>query len=154
MSIALTSPVTGAAQTGFTAPTYTIAAATAPDVNGKQYTVSALGGTQAGVTVHSVSSPFTLSFWVPKILRAVGLPNNAGWLVNNPTNVYKFITRKGLLPLANERAQVGSCNTAISIPAGADNYDIANVRAMISAHIGSLSQLSAGLGDTANSGTM
>jgi len=56
-----TTPVTGGAQTGFTAPTYTLSVDTAPDINGKQHAVTALGGTQAGVTSHSVSNPFTVT---------------------------------------------------------------------------------------------
>lgn len=51
MTIALSSPVTGGAQTGFTSPTYTLTADTPPaGSGGKQYAATALGGTQAGVT--------------------------------------------------------------------------------------------------------
>jgi hypothetical protein len=39
-------------------------------------------------------------------------------------------------------------NSRLSIPAGADTADTANVRAALSAHIGMLQQISAGLGDT------
>lgn len=59
MSFTLTSPITGAAQTGFTSPTYTLTSDLAPDNNGKQVAVTALGGTQVGVTTHSVAAPFT-----------------------------------------------------------------------------------------------
>jgi hypothetical protein len=38
--------------------------------------------------------------------------------------------------------------TVIECPAGADTYDAASVRAALSAHIGALSQQSAGIGDT------
>jgi len=69
MSFNLTSPVTGASQTGFTAPTYTLTVDTAPDVNAKQWAVTALGGTQAGVSSHSVASPFTVTMFRPKVLR-------------------------------------------------------------------------------------
>jgi len=76
MAFAPASPVTGAPITGFTSPTYTLIADTAPDVNGKAYAVSALGGTQAGVVVSSSSYPFTLLFTRPKVIRqlpALGL---------------------------------------------------------------------------------
>jgi len=42
MTFALSSPVTGAAQTGLTSPTYTVTADTPPDANAKQYAVTAL----------------------------------------------------------------------------------------------------------------
>jgi hypothetical protein len=49
MSISVTSPITGGAQTGLTSPTYTVVTDTAPPGNpGKQVAVTALGGTQAG----------------------------------------------------------------------------------------------------------
>jgi hypothetical protein len=42
--------------------------------------------------------------------------------------------------------------TIIEVPAGADTADAPNVRAALSMHIGSLSQASAGIGDTGVSG--
>ena len=101
MSFALTSPITGLAQTGFTAPTYTIVTDIAPDVSGKQVAVTALGGTQAGVTAHSMASPFTITFFRPKVFRFLGKPNPTTGLIKDvPRNTFKLITRKGVLPLA------------------------------------------------------
>lgn len=153
MSWTLTSPVTGAAQTGFTSPTYTHVADTAPDVNGKQVAVTALGGTQAGVTAHSVASPFTTTFVRPKVFRSLGKPNPTTGLVKDvPRNVYKTITRKGVLPLAGQPYTNMLITTIIEVPAGSDTADPANLRAALSMHIGSLSQQSAGIGDTTVSG--
>lgn len=59
MAFVLTTPVTGQPQTGFTSPTFTIAADTPPAVNAKQYVITALGGTQTGASASLVSSPFT-----------------------------------------------------------------------------------------------
>jgi len=155
MSFALTSPITGAAQTGLTTPTYTHVADTAPDSNGKQVAVTALGGTQTGVTAHSVASPFTITFTRPKTLRGLGKPNpSTGLLGSVPRNVYKTITRKGVLPLAGQPYTNMIVTTTIEVPAGSDLVDAANVRAALSAHIGALSQQSAGVGDTAVSGVM
>lgn len=153
MSFSLTA-ITGSAQTGLTSPTYTPTADTAPDSNGKSYAITALGGTQTGVTTHSVSSPFSLTFWRPKILRAIGRLNNNGVLVANPKNTFSMITRKGVTPLAGQAAEIMVIKTEISVPAGAENYDFANVAAALSAHIGALSQASAGVGDTAKTGIM
>lgn len=153
MAYSPTSPVTGGAQTGFTTPTYTIVADMAPDSNGKQYAVSALGGTQVGVTTHSVGSPFTANLVKPKTFAVLGKPNPAtGMLPSYPKNKWKFIVRKGMLPLAGQPMQVGDIRVEMNIPAGADTADPSNVRALFSLAIGLLNQQSAGIGDTVNTG--
>lgn len=155
MSFTLTSPITGAAQTGFTSPTYTHIGDNAPDNNGKQVAVTALGGTQTGVTAHSVASPFTLTFIRPKVFRFLGKPNPTTGLVRDvPRNTYKFITRKGVTPLAGQPYATMLITTVIDVPAGSDTADPANVRAALSAHIGSLSQQPAGAGDTCVTGVI
>lgn len=155
MSFSLSSPVTGTAQTGLTSPTYTVVADTAPDANGKQYAVTALGGTQTGVEVHSVASPFTITFWRPKILRVLGNPNPVTGVISNvAVNTYKLITRKGVVPLAGQPAKTMVVTTAIDVPAGSDSANPEDIRAALSAHIGSLSQVSAGIGDTAINGVL
>lgn len=155
MSIALSSPITGAAQTGFTSPTYTLVADNAPSLFGKQWYVSALGGTQTGATVHSVGSPFTISYFRPDTLKILPQGNPVTGIVSSfPRNVYKSVIRKGMPVAANQPIQVGLLRIELSVPAGADTYSPAEVRAMISAGIGALSQISAGLGDTAITGTL
>lgn len=149
------SPVTGAAQTGFTSPTYTLSSDTAPDVNGKQHYVSAVGGTQAGVTTHAVSSPFTVTFVRPKNLKVLGQPNpTTGKYPVIPRNRYELLTRKGVTVASGQAPVVAMIRTSIEVPAGADSYDIANIRAALSAHIGALWANSASIGDTANSGSL
>lgn len=155
MAFAPTSPITGSAQAGLTSPTYTIAQDSPPDSNGKQYYVSALGGTQTGVLAHSVAAPFTLSFFRPKTLKSLAPVNPVtGVLRNVPMNTYKGITRKGLLPLAGQSYKTGMIKTELDIPAGADLADPLSVRAMISAHIGLLTQISSAIGDTVTTGTI
>lgn len=155
MAWSLTSPITGAAQTGFTSPTYTHTADVAPDVNGKQVAITALGGTQTGVTAHSVASPFTITFWRPKVFKILGVPNPVtGVVASVPMNVSKVLTRKGVLPLAGQSYKNMQITTIIEVPAGADTADAANVRAALSAHIGALSQQSAGVGDTVVTGVL
>lgn len=153
MTISVTSPVTGAAQTGLTTPTYTLVNDIAPNVNGKQWAVSALGGTQTGVSVHSVAAPFTISCFRPQNLKGLGKPNPVtGVIANVENNVYKVITRKGVLPLAGQPYKNMVITTEISVPAGADLASPAEIRAALSAHLGALSQQSAGIGDTTVSG--
>jgi hypothetical protein len=151
----LTTPITGAAQTGLTAPTYTLISDLAPDNNGKQVAVSALGGTQAGVTVHSVASPFTITFTRPRVFKQLGKPNPTTGLIKDvPRNTFKLITRKGVTPLASQPFVNLQITTIVDVPAGSDTYDSSNIRAALSAHIGALSQQSAGAGDTLVNGVV
>jgi len=155
MTFALTTPVTGTAQTGFTAPTYTITADKAPDVNAVQWAVTALGGTQTGVSVHSVSSPFTITQWKPKSFQALGKPNPTTGLIGNvPYNTYTTIVRKGMLPLAGQPFRNAILTLKVEIPAGSDTADAEDIRAAMSLMIGSLNQQSAGLGDMLVSGIL
>lgn len=155
MAFAPTSPVTGATVPGFTTPTYTLATDVAPNINGKQYAVSALGGTQAGVDSNSVSKPFTISFFRPVALKVLPSINPITGLVRQvPVNTYKLITRKGAVPYVNQQAQVARVTTVIDVPAGTDTYEPEELKAMLSAHIGVLSQQSSGIADTIVSGVM
>lgn len=148
-------PVTGGAQTGFTSPTYTLSSDVAPDVNGKQHAVTALGGTQASVRTHAVSDPFTVTFIRPKSPRALPSANPVtGKYASIPRNTYGLVVRKGVNYAANTAPDVAIARLYIDVPAGSDAYDPANVRAMCSLLAGLLSQQSSGLGDTLVSGIM
>ena len=137
MTVNITSPVTGAAQTGFTAPTYTHVTDTAPDSNGKQVAVTALGGTQTGATVSSVSSPFTTTFVRPKVLRTLSVVDPVtGVLRSIPRNEYHLITRKGAIPLAGQAPTTAQTRTTMSVPAGTDAASPSEIRAMLSMHFG------------------
>lgn len=155
MAFAPTTPITGSAQTGLTSPTYTIVVDSNPDNNGKQFYVSALGGTQTGVLPHSVAAPFTVSAFRPKTLKSLAPVNPVtGVLRAVPMNTYKVITRKGVLPLAGQSFKTAMIKTELDIPAGSDQADPLSLRAMISAHIGLLQQASNALGETVLTGTI
>lgn len=155
MSFAPTSPVTGAAVSGFTSPTYTITTDVAPNINGKQYAVTALGGTQTGVDSNTVSKPFTMTFFRPQQLKVLPSINPVTGVIKNvPVNSYKFITRKGAVPAVNQQTQVARITTTIDVPAGTDTYEPEEIKAMLSAHIGTLSQQSSGIADTVITGIL
>jgi len=148
MSFAPTSPVTGATVTGLTTPTYTLSSDSPPDVNAKQYAVTALGGTQTGVDVHSVSKPFTLAMFKPKKMNALPQANSTTGIIKDvPNNVYKIIGRKGAVPAANQVPRTAIINMSISIPAGTDTYEAEEIRAQWSAFVGMLNQNSSALCD-------
>lgn len=97
MSFAPSSPVTGAAVSGLTNPTYTLVTDVAPSINGKQYAVSALGGTQTNVDINTVSKPFTMSFFRPAQLKVLPQANPVTGIVKNVLfNIYKLIICKGV----------------------------------------------------------
>jgi len=155
MTISVTSPVTGGAQTGFTSPTYTLVTDTAPDVNGKQWAVSALGGTQTGVNVHTIACPFTVTVSRPRTFKNLGKPNPVTGLVKDvPMNVTKVLIRKGALPLSGQPYSIAIFRGEFSVPAGSDTADAANLRAAVSLFVGVISQQSAGVGDTLISGVI
>lgn len=156
MSLTLTSPITGGAQTGFTTPAYVLALDTAPTQTGKQYAVSGITGTQTGVDASSTpTKPFTITLSRPAVLRQLPSLNAVtGILGNVPRNVYKVIVRKGTTVLANQVPQVALATLEISVPAGADTNDAPNVRAMLSLLIGSINSISAGIGDTCVTGVI
>jgi len=155
MAFAPASPLTGATVTGLTSPTYTLTADTAPNINGKQYAVSALGGTQIGVDANTVSKPFTLTFFRPQVLKVMPAPNPTTGLVKSiPVNSYKLITRKGAVPSVNQQTVVARITTTIDIPAGTDTYEPEEIRALISAHCGALWNQASGICDTVLTGVL
>lgn len=119
--------------TGLTSPTYTLTPDQPPDTNAKQFFVSALGGTQTGVTTHSTSSPFLVTQMKPKVPRVLGTPNpSTGVIPNIPYNKWKTKFTKGVIPALNQAALPAMVEVIISIPAGAELFDAPNVRALIS----------------------
>jgi len=155
MSLTLTSPVTGTAQTGFTSPTYTLVSDVAPDnSNGKQWAVTALGGTQTDVAVHTANKPFTVTLVRPKVMKLLGFPNPAtGVLPFVPKNTWKIIVRKGLRTsdyVGPNAVAMATLN--VDVPAGDATQEVEELRAMLSLMGGSITQLSAALGDSIISG--
>jgi len=154
-NIALTSPLPGGSQTGFTSPTFTLSDDQSPDNNGLQMFVSALGGTQpAAVDAHSIARPFTISYWRPKVYKFLGGLLSNGQLSSVPVNTRKWIVRKGVTVMDGQPPRVASCNVAFNIPAGSEEADPDNLRAMISVLVGSLNDYSDTLGDNTITGTI
>lgn len=155
MSFNPSSPVTGAAVTGLTSPTYTLTTDVAPSANGKQYAITVLGGTQTNVDVHTVSKPFTISFFRPVTLRTLPQANPITGIIKNvPTNTYKLITRKGASPAANQSNMVARITTTIEVPAGTDTFEPEDLRAMVSSHFGVGWAQASGIADTIVSGIL
>jgi hypothetical protein len=146
--------INGTAQNGgFTTPTFTTVASSTTFPNGKGYVVTAKGGTQPGaVDVSSASRPFSLLAQRPANVRLLPALNANGVLPNVPVNSYSLNTRKGVTVLAGQASVNASMKSTINVPAGSDLADPSNLRAMISAHIGALQQMSAEIGETSLTG--
>lgn len=149
------SPLTGAVVPGFTSPTYTLTTDVAPSMNGKQYAITALGGTQANVETNTVSKPFSISFFRPVVLRGLPQANPVTGVIKNvPMNTYKLITRKGAQPAAGQNAITARITTVIEVPAGAETFEPEDIKAMISAHFGVGYAQASGIADTVVSGVI
>jgi lipid-A-disaccharide synthase-like uncharacterized protein len=149
MSITISSPVTGGAQTGFTSPTASYTVDVSPDTNGKQYYVSALGGTQGSARLHTISDPFTVLFVSPRVRKTLPAADPKTGLIGSvPLNQYMIKMQKGVNVAASQSPRVMSLRLMIDVPAGADSYNAADVRAALSAFIGAINANSAGIGDS------
>jgi hypothetical protein len=152
MSWSPSSPLNGTAQTGFTSPTYTLSADTPPSPVGKQYAITAVGGAGNTAMTTGASTPFTLSFFKPAVVKTQTVRTD-GTLGAAPMNVYKQITRKSVLVSeATLQYRTMLITTTIEVPAGGELYAPTDVRAALSCHIGALSNTSAGVGDAVISG--
>jgi hypothetical protein len=140
MSYNPTSPLPGAAVTGFTSPTFTLSNDVAPSSNGIQKAVTALGGTQPSeVDTHTVSRPFTLTVFKPPVVKQLPAPNPGnGRIANVPVNRHSAVIRKGVTPLVGQPPAIASIRVQFDIPAGSDTADPENLRALYSAAIGLL----------------
>lgn len=146
MTVSL-SNITGGAQTGFTTPGYTVSADNNPGNNGKQWIVSAITGTQTGVTAHSAADPFTIAFFKPLAYKVAAFVSTTIFR-KPPRNTYKCIVRKGVLVNSNFPKDIAIAQVVIDVPAGSESLDAANLRALMSSLCGALSQVSSGFGDT------
>lgn len=159
MTVGITSPVTGSAQTGMTSPTFTF---TEDRVIGSQparrFLVSARGGSGTNnvtTDVHAVSRPFSVTIARPANFKPAPVINAASGIAIRSTgkNEYKFTVAKGVTA-ATGLTDVAFFDGNVRIPAGADINDVAGVKALLSAAIGVLSSIASGLGDTVIDGNL
>lgn len=138
----LNSPVTGFAQTGLTSPTFTLVPDTAPMSNGKQFAISALGGTQTGVAANSVGAPFSITYVRPAAFKMAdaGILAASGMIANVPKNVHKLITRKAVGVNSEGGKGVLLIETTFSVPVNSPDTDLVSIKSAISAHVGAIQQ--------------
>lgn len=146
MAFSPSGAITGATVSGLTSPTYTVTTDVAPSNLSKQFVVTALGGTQTDVSLHSVASPFLISCTRPAAFKPLSLVNpTTGRLTSVPRNVWKMVLLKGATPLAGQASATLIGRLEIAIPAGVDSADPNEVRAFMSFLGGILWSQSGGL---------
>jgi len=139
---------TGAAQTGFTSPTYSLAVDLAPDASSRQYVVTTLSGTQTGVRVSSNGDPFTHTVRKSPY-RALPTPNPVtGAYGNIPKNRVEILTRKGVKVDSAGKIETMNLRLIAEVPAGSEVNDPANIRAAVSAMLGLLAEEAQDYGDS------
>ena len=152
MAINLSSPVTGAPQTGLTSPAYTLVQDKEPVPNSRQWVVSALGGTQPGVDPSCASAPFTITVFRPAQFKPFKTGLNA---VNSGKDVWSVLSRVAVaVDSSGDKIGMMIVKTTIEVPAGAGVCDPSQVRAALSAHFGVLNQQSSSIGDSLINGTL
>lgn len=154
MTINVISPITGTAQTGLTSPTYTLTADTAPAANIKQWAVTALGGTQTGVSAHSASAPFVLRAQRPLVYKGLSPVGSNGILRSVPRNTLKMGVLKSTIPLVGQAPVIAQIWLTWDVPAGATETDANSLMAMASCLFGWIANQSAGIGDAARTGIL
>lgn len=142
------SPITGAAQTGLTSPTYTNSSMPAPTQAGKQVGVTALGGTQTNVRISSASDPFWLNWVVPATLKSQRLDSAGNLIGTQQYNTFRLLGSKGVITIAGGAAVPMRIRFEVDVPCGSDVNDPANIRAGISAFIGALWAQASNIGDS------
>lgn len=143
------SPVTGAAVTGLTTPTYTLTSDTPANSNSKAWAVTALGGTQTNVAVHAASKPFRLWASRPANIRVAPLPNAVtGVIPTSPRNVYSVGVDKGAIPVSGQANQLMRARADFSIPAGVDTNEPEEIQAMVSLFAGAIWAQADGIAQT------
>lgn len=155
MTISISSPVTGAAVSGLTSPTYSMVADQPPNGNSKQWYVSAIGGTQTGVDPSSsASKPWTFTFSRPANLKTLNAVDATGVIRAVGFNTFEMLMRKGFIPLAGQAARVANWRSFFPVLVGSDLADAANIRAAASSYAGVLSQQASGLADSMITGSL
>jgi len=152
-----TGTITGAAVTGFTAPLYATVVDQS-DISSKSFIVNGLvSGTAPGtVTFHTITSPFSTLIRRAARLQALSikfLNGITGKYTKVPRNPYSIVTRKGV-SIQNGQVETMLIRTTIEVPAGAESFDLANVRAGLSAHCGFVFAQADGAATTTSNGIL
>jgi len=138
MSITLAGPTAAITTTSLTAATYTFTSALAADNRSKAFVVSALGGTQTGVSAHSVDAPKKFNVKNPaQFLQPSAYNATSGRYGKVPKNSTRVVGTGSAKVTATQWETI-PMSLDIGVPAGAMSYDRANVEASVAFFIAAL----------------
>lgn len=153
MSFSPDGTITGMAVTGLTSPTFTVVNDPAVAANQRRWTVTALGGTQTNARANSVQYPFHVTLKRSDI-KQIPAPNPVtGYRGNIPKNRYELIIEKGV-DVAASTPDRGRTKILFEIPAGAESYDVVDLKSMLSFLGGLLTEEADDFIDTFQTGTI
>lgn len=155
MSLTVTSPITGVALTGLTTPTFTLASDSPPDLNSYRYVITALGGTQTGATAQTgADNPFDLTLQRAPTLRQGPSVDSLNRIIGQPgRNITRISGRKGMrVNSASSQRFPAYIRVEISIPAGAESVDPAEIKSFLSMEFGAMYNNAQGICDTVITG--
>jgi hypothetical protein len=139
---------TGAAQTGFTTPSYTLVMDTATEPNSRQWVVTACGGTQTGARAHTAGDPFTILIRRGPYRSLPAKNPQNGSYGNVPLNRVEILQRKGVYIDSANTVRNMNLRLIAEVPAGAELVDPENIRAAVSQFLGLLAEEASDYGDT------
>jgi len=138
MAINLIGPTPAVTAGSLTLATYTFASDMNLDGRTRAYVVSALGGTQTGVTVNTIDKPKQVLFKRPPAFRSPsGFNASANRFTTVPRNTFKVLGKYGVNVTSNQ-IEMATFNLDLNIPAGAVAQDRASVDAAILSYIAAL----------------
>lgn len=138
MPISLTGPTAAITSDTLTGATYTFTADMASDNRSKVFVVTTLGGTQTGVSAHTVDAPKMFIVKKPAVYQQPSSYNTVtGRYGKVPKNVTRVLFR-GSAKVAANQWELMPISLDIGVPAGATSYDRANVDASFSAFVAGL----------------
>lgn len=160
MALNPSSPITGAAVTGLTSPTYTFTEDSAPP-NVRRFVITTLGGTQTNVETHSISSPFYVEVSRPLQLKQLGKPNPlTGQFSAIPVNEFRVKVVKGGTingSVVGATAEVPiTVDMRVRVPAGIElsTNDPEELKALLSCAAGFVFSNASGLYDLMTTGML
>lgn len=130
MSLDINTVTPAVTTSNLTNATFTSVTASASDSISEVHIVSVLGGTQTGVLLHSVDSPFKFIARLPATIKKLsGLLTN-GLYSSVPKNTYKLFVQKAV-KVTSVQSSVANLTITIDVPAGCTVQDPASLDAMI-----------------------
>lgn len=126
---------------------------TYPFNGGSQYAVSSVTGFSSTIAGHTVSQPFSVTFFPPKQLKALSFSSvNQGLTTRVPRNKWTALTRCGVEVLQGTAPQILQIRSEFEIPANAETNNLERFAAAVAVHCTALQNRATALVNTMRRG--